>query len=547
MARLRQPCDWALVGGTVRTQDPQAPAARAVALAGDRIVAVGDNDEILELCDGSSRVVELNGALVLPGFMDSHFHFYETCFFRLGLDLSSVTGMEQLQQAVARQAARLPAGQWIWGNGWFEPAWPDCRLPGRRDLDAVAPEHPVLLWRADLHLAVANSRALEAAGIGQDTPNPGFGVIDRDGDRRPTGILRDLAINMVKKVMPRPESGKLEKALCELTSGLHACGITAVHDVHLMGGLDAPAALAFWQSARDKGLLKLRCWTSLAGEQLSLAAALGLKTGFGGDRLRIGHLKYFGDGSMGARTAWQLEPYRDGGTGMPLADPRQLVEEIRKAHASGLAVMVHAIGDRTCRMVIEAFAGLEQGAGCQRPALAHRIEHLQMVRRQDLDRLAGLNVVASVQPVNLADDIGMLEAALGPLARRCYVFKEMAAAGIPLVFGSDHPVCSFDPLLGIEAAVERRNRQGLPEGGWYPDQCLEVQEAIAAYTRTAAEAAGAGAWLGSITAGKKADLAVLDRDIGDGSGSISDTRVLMTFFDGELVFPAADETFLSPE
>ncbi len=546
MAYLKQACDWALVGATVRTQDPARPLARAVALAGDRIVAVGESDEILELCDGSSRVVELNGALVLPGFMDSHIHLYETCFFDLGLDLSQVTSLEQLQQAVARQAARLPAGQWIWGNGWFEPAWPEPRLPCRQDLDTVAPAHPVLLWRADLHLAVANSKALEVAGIGQGTANPSFGVIDRDGGGHPTGVLRDLAINLVKKVMPRPERGKLEEALCRLTDRLHACGITAVHDVHLMGGLDAPAALAFWQAADAKGLLTLRCWTSLAGEHLDLAAALGLRTGFGSDRLRIGHLKYFADGSMGARTAWQLEPYRDGGSGMCLVDPQQLKADINKAHANGLAVMVHAIGDRTCRTVIQSLADLESGSGPQ-PAVAHRIEHLQMVRRQDLSRLAKLDVVASVQPINLADDIAMLQTALGPLARRCYVFREMAEAGIPLIFGSDHPVCSFNPLLGIAAAVHRQNRQGLPEEGWYPEQCLEIQEAIAAYTRIAAEAAGAGAWLGSITAGKKADLVVLDRDIGSGQEPVADARVLMTFFDGQLVFPDASGTCFSPE
>ena len=171
----------------------------------------------------------------------------------------------------------------------------------------------MLLWRADLHLAVANSRALAAAGIDCRTPDPRFGVIDRDGRGRPTGILRDLAINLVKKVIPPPDGRLMEAALADLTAKLHACGITAVHDVHLMGGMAAPAALAFWQSVNAKGLLKLRCWTALAGELLPEALALGLKTGFGDQRLQVGHLKYFGDGSMGARTAWQLEPYRDGG------------------------------------------------------------------------------------------------------------------------------------------------------------------------------------------------------------------------------------------
>ncbi len=528
--------DWALVGGVVRTQDPENPLAQAVAIKDDRIVAVGDNDTVLGLCSRTTRRVELNGSLVLPGFMDSHFHFFETCFFRLGLDLSATASLEQLQEAVSSRSRSLPTGSWIWGNGWFEPAWPEPKLPGRRDLDAVAPDNPVLLWRADLHMAVANSKALAEAGIGRDTPDPGSGVIDRDPEGNPTGILRDLAINMVKRAIPKPDYRQLEAALCSLTADLHACGITAVHDVHLMGGLDAPAALSFLQAANRKGLVRLRCWTSLAGELLHHAIALGLSTGFGDRRLMIGHIKYFGDGSMGARTAWQLEPYRDGGRGITLVDPQQLGEDIRAAHKAGLAVMVHAIGDRTCKMVINIMAALPGDSVVSGPAVVHRIEHLQMVRKSDLQRLAGLDVVASVQPVNLPDDIDMLEKALGPLAGRCYVFKEMAAAGIKLVFGSDHPVCPFDPLLGLSAAVTRCRPDGYPEGGWYPEQCLSVEQSLAAYTRVAADAAGAGQWLGTVTAGKKADLIVVDRDLAAAGCRISDARVLMTFFDGELVF-----------
>ncbi|MGD9174699.1 MAG: amidohydrolase [Desulfobacterales bacterium] len=535
--------DLILLNGNICTLDRQKPQAEAIAVKAGRISAVGKNDAIGALAGQQTERIVLDGRLVIPGLMDSHFHFYDWAMGRQHLDLAQVNSLDELLDQVARTAAALPPQKWILGQGWNESDWPEHTMPRRDHLDAMAPAHPVALWRCDLHLVAVNSRALELAGIDATTPDPPDGVIEKDSSGQPTGILRELAPNLIKAVIPAPEADAVVAAMQDGITHLHSLGLTGLHDVRLMGGLEGAPALKAWQLLNEKDKLDLRCWVSLAGERLEEAIALGLRTGLGDNRLHIGHLKYFADGGMGARTAWMLEPYLDAEYGMPLGSIDELRQKIAAAEKAGLAVIVHAIGDRTNREVItvlEQLAELRRQTDAQSfmpPALSHRIEHAQMIRSEDIQRLARLKVATCVQPHNMILDINMIDESVGPLGRFTYAYKEMIDAGIPVLFSSDAPVCDPSPLVGIHAAVTRQRRDGTPAGGWYPEQRISVADALRGYTTVPAAFYGQARNMGSLTPGKWADMIVLDRDIFQVAPmEIADTRVEMTVFDGRIVY-----------
>ena len=535
--------DLILLNGQMRTMDDQNPRAQAMAVKVGRIMAVGDNDAIAALADSKTERVNLDGRLGIPGMMDSHFHFYDWAMGRQQLDLARVNSLDELLNQVAQTAGQLPQEKWILGQGWNESDWPEHTMPRRDHLDGVASSHPVALWRCDLHLVSVNSRALELAGIDETTPDPPDGVIEKDSSGRPTGILRELAPNLVKTVIPAPNADEIVAAMRDGISHLHTLGLTGLHDVRLMGGLEGAPALKAWQLLNEKGELALRCWVSLAGERIEEAIALGLRTGLGDDRLRIGHLKYFADGGMGARTAWMLEPYLDAEYGMPLGSMAELSRNIAAAEKAGLAVMVHAIGDRANREIITTLEGLAKLRSETKersivpPVLPHRIEHTQMIRSEDIQRLAKLKVAACVQPHNMILDINMIEESVGPRGRWTYAYKEMIDAGIPVLFSSDAPVCDPSPLVGIHAAVTRQRRDGTPAGGWYPEQRISVEDAVQGYTTVPAAFYGQSREMGTLTPGKRADMTILDRDIFQVDPmEIADTRVEMTIFDGRIVY-----------
>ncbi|RLC02863.1 MAG: amidohydrolase [Deltaproteobacteria bacterium] len=535
--------DLVMLNGVIRTMDKHNQRSQAIAIKGKRIMAIGDNKVISAIADSSTERIDLEGRLVLPGMMDSHFHFYDWAMGRNQLELANETSLEQLLEKVNKAARTMPGGNWILGQGWNESDWSEHTMPDRSRLDAVAPNHPVALWRCDLHLVAVNSMALNLAGIGKDTRNPEDGVIEKNASGEPTGILRELAPNLIKAVIPEPDSEEILAAMRDGISHLHSLGLTGIHDVRLMGGLEGATALKAWQLLNERDELNLRCWVSLPGERLEEAAALGLRTGMGNDRLRIGHLKYFADGGMGARTAWMLEPYLDAEYGMPLSSMVELKRAVQKAEKAGLAVIIHAIGDRTNREIITLFEDLAKTRArddknrYDPPLLPHRIEHTQMIRSEDITRLAKLGVAACVQPHNMILDINMIDESVGPRGRHTYAYKEMIDAGIPIMFSSDAPVCDPSPLVGIHAAVTRQRRDGTPENGWYPDQRISVEQAIQGYTTVPAEFYGRSQELGTLTPGKKADMIVLDRNIFDVNPmQIHDTQVDITIFDGKIVY-----------
>jgi predicted amidohydrolase YtcJ len=529
-----------LYNGKITTQDPNIPHATALAIRDGRILAVGMDADMRALAGPDTRQIDLDGRRVLPGLTDSHFHYYDWALSRRWLSLAATTCLSDLREQVARAVSETPPGQWILGRGWNETRWSVPQMPTRADLDDVAPAHPAILWRSDMHLAVVNSLALQKADITGDTSPPAEGVIDHDASGQPTGVLRELAINLVSDAIPVPSEKETLPAMRDGFSLLHRMGLTGVHDYRIMGGADGPPAFRAWQRLQSAGDLALRVWMNLPGERLDEAISLGLRTGLGDRYFRIGHLKLFADGSQGARTAWMLERYQDAEYGMPLVPPAELADKVRRADNAGLSVAIHAIGDRANRQVLDIFEKIAQGERhsiTAPPAAPHRIEHVQMIQPEDVTRLARLGIMASVQPIHVTDDIPVIEGSVGRRGRFAYPFRNLLDAGARLALGSDCPVADPNPWWGIHAAVTRQRRDGTPPGGWYSEQCITVAEAVWGFTMGPALVSNREAELGSITPFKLADLVVLDRDIfAIDTMEIAKAQVAITIFDGQIVY-----------
>jgi predicted amidohydrolase YtcJ len=534
-----------MIHGRVYTQDKKKPWASAVAVDGGRIMAIGDDQEMRPMVGSDDEVIDHEGRLTMPAFTESHVHFYDWAMTRLKLPLGQTRTASELLEMVRQAATRFRSGVWITGRGFDETHWREGALPTRLELDTVAPDHPVFLYRRDMHLALANSMALKRAGIDEATPNPSEGVIDRDESGQPTGILRELAVNLVDDVVPEPTEDDHVEAMYDAMIELHKLGLTGLMDQRIMGGIDGLGAFRAWQRLRDLDRIPMRVWTNIPGERLDEVIALGLRTGFGDDCLRVGHVKFFSDGSVGARTAWLLDSYTDAESGMPLTPMEKIADGARKAEAAGLAVAIHAIGDRANREVIGLFEDLSKSRreGKDRvtspPVAPHRIEHVQMIRPEDVKRLSGLGVVASVQPMHSLDDIPMAHQCLGDQCRWLYPFRDMLDSGITVAFGSDCPVSSPNPLLGIHAAVNRCHPGSKPSEALNPEQRITVAEAVWCYTMGPALVCGRDRELGSLTPGKMADLVVLDEDIFQiDPMEIHGVKPAMTVYDGRVIYSA---------
>jgi predicted amidohydrolase YtcJ len=529
--------DLILYNGKLFTQDPKIPHASAIAVRSGRILGIGTDQEIRPLSTAHTTQINLNEQLVLPGLTDAHFHFYEWALLLRGLTLEETTSLDEVLDHVKGAADRLKPGEWILGQGWNQDLWNEPRLPNRFDLDQVSPRNPVILWRTDLHLAWVNTKALEAAQITANTPDPEMGIIEKDNSGEPSGILRELAINLVRQVMPPITDQETDKAMCEAMSRIHQLGLTGVHDFRIMGGEDGPKALRAWQRLRTARQLDLRAWVLIPGELLNQAVELGLQTGFGDDYLQIGAVKFFSDGATGPRTAWMLEPFEDAGIGMPLTPMDQLADQISKAHHAGISTAIHAIGDRAVRELLDVFSEvLRTKPAHNRPKVPHRIEHVQHSHPDDLKRLAPLGLIASVQPLHLADDMLMVDKACGQRAQWSYAYRDLLDHGTTLALGSDCPVASPNPFWGIHAAVTRQRRDGTPAQGWFPTQRLSVPEAVWGYTIGCARASGTEDHSGSLSPGKFADLIVLDRDIlSIDPTEIAETHVRLAIVGGKIV------------
>jgi len=513
----------------VRALCDQDQPANALAVQAGRVQWVGCEDD---LGAGNWRRVDLGGAVVIPALGDAHTHLLWYALLRRRVDLRGATSEPDAASRVASYAADHPGSGWIQGSGWNENTWDVTRLPSRLSLDTVCPGRPVVLSRADGHMVWTNSVALQAAGITSTTPDPAGGQVDRDQGGEPTGILRDRAADPVRDRVPPPTLAERVAALREVQPELLSYGLVSLHT---MEGRDTLEAL---QELRQGGDLRPRVLVLPPIALRPELEAIGLRPGFGDDHLRLGQLKLFVDGSLGSRTAWMLEDFcgEAGSRGLAMLEQAELVGLLDEAHLAGWPCAIHAIGDAANRHVLEALADVPRAPG----PLPDRIEHVQCIRPEDAMRLSAQGVVASMQPVHVASDWRVSDRLWGERSRQSYAWQMLARAGAVLAFGSDAPVESINPWLGLQVAVTRQDLEGQPARGWYPEQRLSPREALSGFTSGVAAAAGE-AGQGRLVAGARADFLVLEDDpLTMDPRALATISPLATYVDGVKVWTRND-------
>jgi hypothetical protein len=531
--------DLVLVNGKIWTVNRSQPEAEALAVWRGRIIAVDKSQEVQALAGPRTRVIDLKGQRVLPGFYDSHVHMLGS-----GLRLSQVALKDAADEAEFGRRLRefdrkLPPGRWMLGGEWDHDRTFNGRLPTADMLDRYVPDRPVFLRRYDGHMGVVNSRALQMAGITAKTADPPGGVIYRKaGTQEPSGVLRDNAMDLVSRLVPPPSQEEIAEAIRASLAEARRFGVTSVQD---MDGSDAAtrrALFRIYQQLARSGQLTVRVDLRWPLAEWRSLAQMGVQSGLGDDWLRIGGLKGFVDGSLGSSTARMFEPYlhEPGNTGVWVTPLDRLREQIQGADRAGLSVAVHAIGDRANAELLDVFAEVARANGPRDRRF--RIEHAQHLRAQDYPRFKELGVIPSLQPYHIIDDGRWAEGRIG--ARRCassYACRALLDAGARVAFGSDWSVAPLNPLLGLDAAVHRRTLDGKHPKGWFPEQKITVEEAIEAYTLTSAYAAFEEKDRGSLEPGKLADLVVLSRDILAAAQRehIAQAEVLLTLVGGKVV------------
>jgi hypothetical protein len=527
------PATLIVTGARVWTGDRRHPWAEAVAVRGERIVAVGAAAEIERLTGPGTRRIAARGGMVTPGFIDSHVHFLDGGFGLGSVKLRDAASRADFVRRIAEFARTAPAGAWVLGGDWDHELW-GGELPRRDWIDAVTADRPVWVNRLDGHMSLANSAALRAAGVTARTPDPPGGTIVRGPGGEPTGILKDNAMDLVDRVVPEAPPTAKDLALDAAMRYAAAQGVTSV--VHMGTWED----LEVFRRAHDAGRMitrihaavPLATWQRLRDE----VAAHGR----GDAWLAIGGLKGFVDGSLGSRTAAFEAPYADapGNRGLLVNRPEDLYEWTAGADRSALQVVVHAIGDRAIHLQLDIFERVAREDGLRDRRF--RIEHAQHLAPADVPRFAALGVIASMQPYHAIDDGRWAEKAIGAeRAKTTYAFRSLLDAGAMLAFGSDWPVAPAVPLMGLYAALTRRTLDDRHPKGWVPRQKITLEEALAAYTRDAAYAAFAERDLGTLAPGKFADLVLVDRDLGRiPPPAIRDAKVLLTVVGGRVVFEA---------
>ena len=523
--------DLLLYGGSIHTMDARRPIVEALFIRGNRILAIGSAAEILAADHGHAKRVDLGGRTAFPGFEDAHVH---ACSHGLALRRVDLTDAQTLQESLALvrgAAAQTRQGAWLQGRGWNHNAWPKPARPTCHDLDCVAPHVPVALSSKDGHSLWANSAALRIAGVVGSTPDPPGGEILRQASGEPTGILTERAQELVTRHVPQPDAEATLDAARAAAASASRLGVTSFHNC------EGPDSLAAFQRLAAGGELVARVWHMIPLGDLASALSMGLRTGFGNDMLRLGHVKMFADGALGSCTAEMLAPYDDrpDDSGVRVTSSGDLYEAVSAAARGGLASAVHAIGDAACRRVLDVYERVAQEGITG--DLRQRIEHVQILSPADVPRLAQLRVLASMQPIHATQDMDMADLHWGSRARWGYAWRSVLDSGAVLAFGTDCPIESLDPLAGLYAAVTRR-RPGRPPGReWYPEEKLTLDEAVYAYTMGSAMASGEEEQKGSLTPGKLADVVILSRDVYAGPPEVLlDTVVDTTILGGRVIF-----------
>jgi predicted amidohydrolase YtcJ len=514
--------------------DAKAPHATALAVRGERILAVGDDASVRALIGDKTRVVQLEGRSLTPGLSDAHCHLYGLGKSLESVNLRDIPTPEAAAAMVAEASKSLETGEWAVGRGWDQNLWPGESFPNHAILDAVASDRPVALRRVDGHALWANAIALEMAGIDKDTKDPPGGKILRDAEGNATGVLIDMAMDLVESKIPKPTTATIKRRIMVAAKEAASVGITSVHE---MGISDEVANV--YRALADEGRLPVRVYAFLAGD-LPTALALG-KRNLEQDRdgtqfFVMRAIKLFADGALGSRGAAMLAPYSDDkeNRGLWLTEADDLEAAALAVADAGWQLGVHAIGDAGNRAVLDAF----EAAYKANPSadLRFRVEHAQIVAKEDLPRFAALGVIASMQPTHATSDMPWAEERVGKdRIAGAYAWRTLLDSGAHLAAGSDFPVERVPPLLGVYAAVTRQDASGEPSGGWLPEQKMSLEEALVAFTRESAYAAFAEQNRGVLQAGFIADLTIYDRALAADS-SLLKTSIDMTVVGGAVKF-----------
>ncbi len=527
--------DLVFRGGRIWTGQEGVALQEALAVRNGRIVAVGTDETVDAHVGTETRVVELDGRSLLPGFIDAHTHFIDGGFKLAGVDLRDAATPEELTRRIAAFAAGVPAGTWITGGDWDHELW-GGELPRREWIDSVTPEHPVFVNRLDGHMALANTLAIRAAGLdegGQPMPDPPGGAIVRDPvTGEAAGVFKDEAMGLVGVVIPDPSDEDVDRALQAAAAHALERGVTQVHDMGSWRGLEA------YRRAHARGELSLRVYSVVPMASWARLRDYVSEHGRGDSRLWWGGLKAFVDGSLGSTTAWFYEPYDDEPetSGFMTTDSAELRSWIEETDAAGLHVIVHAIGDRANDWLLDVYQDVATANGPRDRRF--RIEHAQHLSPGAPSRFAEQAVIASMQPYHAADDGRWAEKRIGAeRIEMTYAFRSLADAGAALAFGSDWTVAPLDPVLGVDAAVTRRTIDGANPGGWVPTQRITLEETLSAYTVGAARAGFMEEEVGTLSEGMRADLVVMSADLFslDPKG-LREARVDMTVVDGRVAY-----------
>ncbi|HMD21543.1 MAG TPA: amidohydrolase [Alloacidobacterium sp.] len=547
--------DLIAINGKIWTEDPKRPEVEAIAVRDHRILAAGSSAAMRQLADPETRVIDLKGRRVVPGFNDAHVHFFWGGQGLASVQLRDATSEAEFRKRIADFARTRPKGEWILDGNWDHEKWTPARLPTHELIDDVTPDNPVWVNRSDGHMMLANALAMKLAGITRETKDVPGGVIVRDKDGNPTGIFKDAAKDLVEHVMPPPSNEQVDAAILAAQQYALENGVTSVQDMGFTGSKAADMQALIvrgYQRLLEENKLKVRVSARFPLSKYQRLADLGVMTNFGNDRLVIGSVKAFADGSLGSTTAWFFQPFDDAPetSGVPsdeLRNPDQMYANMVGADRAGLHIATHAIGDRANKTILDLYERLEKEDGEADRRL--RIEHAQHLRPEDIPRFAQLHVIASVQPYHCIDDGRWAEKRIGhQRSLTTYAFRSLLDAGTTLAFGSDWFVAPIDPMAGIYAATTRRTLDGKHPDGWIPEQKISVQQAVHAYTVGSAYAESQEKDKGSLEVGKLADFTMLSDDIFHlDPVKIEDVKVEMTVSGGEIVYERGQTTAVSTD
>ena len=541
----QQIADDIFINGNIYTVMDDQPNAQAVAVRNGKIVAVGTNDKIKSLQGDETKVIDLDGKMMTPGFIDSHAHFMGIGHSKLNLDLMEIKSYEELVEKVKQKIIQLDSGEWVLGRGWHQDKWDSITspiihgFPTHHLLSEVSPDNPVFLRHASGHAGLANAKAMEIAGINLNSKFSEGGEIFKDKNGYPTGIFNETAQGLIGKHIPKSDDKREQQAFEEAVEECLAHGVTSFHDAGVNFN-----TIELYKKNLYEGKLKVRIYAMLSGSNQELLKhyyANGPEIGLGNDFLSIRSIKLYSDGALGSRGAWLLKPYEDmpgavGHSTTPVEDIYQVCEE---ALENGFQVCTHAIGDRANREVLDQYQKAFEATDCNSSDFRFRIEHAQHLHSDDIPRFNEMGVIPAMQAIHMSSDRPWAIDRLGKarIEEGAYVWQKLMKSGAVILNGTDAPVEPVNPIDCFYASVTRKTLNGLPPDGYEADQKMTRDQALKSYTLNAAFGAFEEDVKGSLEVGKYADFAIFDEDfMAIPEDQILQTKVIMTIVNGEVVY-----------